>query len=249
MKKVLVFGGNRFFGKKTVQKLIQKGYDVTLANRGIHGDDFGDKVNRVKVDRQDARNQGWQEISQTNWDVVIDNICYTKEEAQIALDYLTGKVGQYIFTSSLSVYEGDHEGFKEIDFKPENFQIDPSVELNYPIGKRQAEATFAAAPDFPIAILRIPIVLDEDDYTERLHGYIRKTRNEETILFRDLTAQMSFIKGSEVANVMLWLIEEDFKGIINASSKELISMNGLMNWIEEVVKIEPLVIESTQDEN
>jgi len=100
-----------------------------------------------------------------------------------------------------------------------------------------------------VAILRIPIVLDDDDYTERLHYYIRKIRNEETILVRDLSAQMSFIKGSEVAKVMLWLIDINFKGIINASSKEIISMNELMNWVEEVVKVEPLVIESDQDEN
>ncbi len=249
MKKILVFGGNRFFGQKTVQALIQKGYLVTIANRGVRSDDFGDNVNRIMVDRTDPMSSGWQEISQSYWDVVIDNICYTKEEAQIAIDYLTGKVGQYLFTSSLSVYEGEQIGFSETDFRPDTFIIDPASELNYSEGKRQAEATFVAASDFPVAILRIPIVLDDDDYTERLHYYIRKIRNEETILVRDLSAQMSFIKGSEVAKVMLWLIDINFKGVINASSKEIISMNELMNWIEEVVKVEPLVIESDQDEN
>lgn len=49
--KVLVFGGTRFFGKTLVKSLIEKGYDVTIATRGIIDDEFGDKIERIIVER------------------------------------------------------------------------------------------------------------------------------------------------------------------------------------------------------
>ncbi|MED1852411.1 NAD-dependent epimerase/dehydratase family protein [Brevibacillus borstelensis] len=33
MKKVLVLGGTRFFGKRLVKGLVDSGYDVTIATR------------------------------------------------------------------------------------------------------------------------------------------------------------------------------------------------------------------------
>lgn len=35
LKKVLVLGGTRFFGKHLVETLLQDGHDVTIATRGI----------------------------------------------------------------------------------------------------------------------------------------------------------------------------------------------------------------------
>ena len=41
VKKVLVLGGTRFFGKHLVEALLQAGHDVTIATRGITEDSFG----------------------------------------------------------------------------------------------------------------------------------------------------------------------------------------------------------------
>lgn len=47
MKKILVFGGTRFFGKRLVESLLQAGHDVTIATRGLTVDPFGSTVKRV----------------------------------------------------------------------------------------------------------------------------------------------------------------------------------------------------------
>ena len=52
MKKILVFGGTRFFGKALVQRLINKGHEVTIATRGQTKDEFGPSVKRIIVDRE-----------------------------------------------------------------------------------------------------------------------------------------------------------------------------------------------------
>lgn len=50
-KRVLVIGGNRYFGKRLVSHLLERGDDVTLLNRGNLDDGFGDRVRRIKMDR------------------------------------------------------------------------------------------------------------------------------------------------------------------------------------------------------
>lgn len=235
MKRVLIFGGTRFFGKKIAKKLISNGYHVTFATRGNKAVPKGKNTEHIIVDRSDEKHEGWQKLRQENWDVVIDNICFTKEDAQIVQKHLGGKVGYYLFTSTLSVYKGDKEGYRETDFDPWQFDIDPTKEVNYGEGKRQAEKVLFEDEAFPTAALRIPIVLDTDDYTERLHYYIRRVLNEEPIRFYQADARLSFIKGSEVANVMMWLIEHQKTGVYNASSKETVEVAELMEWIEQGV--------------
>eukprot|EP01034_Spumella_vulgaris_P024864 gene24864-31253_t len=52
-KNILVIGGTRHVGKLLVQKLLDAGHRVTLATRGRTADSFGDRVQRVRVDRRD----------------------------------------------------------------------------------------------------------------------------------------------------------------------------------------------------
>ncbi len=47
LKKVLVLGGTRFFGKHLVEALLQDGHDVTIATRGITEDSFGSRVKKT----------------------------------------------------------------------------------------------------------------------------------------------------------------------------------------------------------
>ncbi|MGR4032399.1 NAD-dependent epimerase/dehydratase family protein, partial [Bacillus sp. ZZQ-131] len=55
LKKVLVLGGTRFFGKHLVEYLLQAGHDVTIATRGVTEDSFGSAVKRIIVDREDRK--------------------------------------------------------------------------------------------------------------------------------------------------------------------------------------------------
>lgn len=233
MKTVLIFGGTRFFGKKIAKKLLANGYEVTFATRGNNKVPTGKHIAHVIIDRSDIHHEGWQALANETWDIVIDNICFTKEDAEIIQHHLRGKVGYYLFTSTLSVYKGEKEGYRETDFDPWEFEIDPTRKVTYGEGKRQAEKILFHDEAFPTAALRIPIVLDADDYTERLHEYIRRVLKEEPIRLYRADARISFIKGSEVANVMMWLIENQKTGVYNASSKETVELAVLMEWIEE----------------
>lgn len=51
MKRVLVLGGTRFFGKKLVELLFNSGYEVTILTRGNLENPFGNKVQHIVADR------------------------------------------------------------------------------------------------------------------------------------------------------------------------------------------------------
>lgn len=248
MTQLLIFGGTRFFGKKTVEHFLNQGYEVTIATRGRLQDDFGKRVKRIMVDRQDRHHIGWQTIAKTNWDLVFDNICYTKEEAAIALDYLP-TVRHYLVTSSLAVYEGEPAfmGFTENQFDPSNYPIEKK-NVDYGEGKRQVEAYFIDHASFPVTYLRFPVVLDDDDYTQRLHFYIRRALAEEEIVFRKEAGHFSYIKGSEIPLAIQFIIDNKIYGPVNISSSEPFTTAQFVSNIALATKKELKVIFTEEKE-
>lgn len=235
MKKVLVLGGTQFFGKKVVELLLEKGYLVTIATRGNKPHPFGDKVNHIQLDARDGDHEGWNRVQSQKWAAVFHNVCYTKEDAQLATEKLAEITGHVYYTSSLATYSGDTDGYTESDFDPFNYEIDPTVEVNYGEGKRQAEAVFFKEAPFDVTAFRFPIVLDEDDYTKRLHYYIEKGLKEEIISFTNVDYKINFVKGTTAAESIVWAIENGKKGIYNVSSKDALTLETLMLWIEEII--------------
>ncbi len=233
MKKVLVIGGTQFFGKKAVELLVKKGHQVTIATRGNKPHPFGDEVDHIILDARDGSHEGWNEVVSQQWDAVFDNVCYTKEDAELLVEKLTDVTNHVYYTSSLATYSGDKEGYTESDFDPFTYEIDPEKEVTYGEGKRQAEGVLFTQAPFHVTAFRFPIVLDTDDYTKRLHYYIEKGLKEETIYLENVDYKINFVKGSTAAESIVWAIENEKSGIYNISSKDAITLGTLMLWIEE----------------
>ncbi|NGZ75600.1 NAD-dependent epimerase/dehydratase family protein [Saccharibacillus alkalitolerans] len=216
---VLVLGGTRFFGKILVEKLIGAGHAVTIATRGRTEDSFGDRVERIKVDRADeaalaAAAEG------RYWDVVYDNICYTADEARAAIRVFDGKVGHYVLTSSLSVYGAGSADMPEERVDTASLDVPPSPvgKVPYGEGKAQAEAVFFREAPFPAAAARFPIVLGPNDYTKRLHFHVDRIKNGVSFVMPNTQACICFIYEEEAADFLKWLGETGQTGPFNAAS-------------------------------
>lgn len=252
MGKALVLGGTRFFGVQLVEALLGKGFEVTVATRGNSTDSFGERVNRVVVDRLDGRDMQ-KVFNGTEWDIVFDQICYSSQEAIDAINVFTAKTKKYVFTSSKSVYEnksGD-KGFTEEDLNPFEYKLNvgPKEDFSYGEGKRQAEAAFFGRAPFPVVAVRFPIVLGINDYTERLNYYIRKVRDQEDVHFVNLEAAMDFISEEEAGDFLAWIGQSDFEGPINATSNGHVKMGELLECIEEKVEKSAKVVATTEEES
>ncbi|MCU5681535.1 NAD-dependent epimerase/dehydratase family protein [Bacillus wiedmannii] len=243
LKKVLVLGGTRFFGKHLVEALLQAGHDVTIATRGITEDSFGSVVNRLIVDREDEK-QLAERLKDKSYDIVYDNLCYSSNAAKIVCGVLRGKTKKYIMTSSMAVYE-PALGLLEENFNPYEYAVTYGgrKDFTYSEGKRLAEAVSFQQATFPVVAVRFPVVIGENDYTKRLQFYVEHIVKQEPVAVNDLDGELSFIHEKEAGEFLAWCGMKDIEGPINACSNGVVSTREVIHFIEENMGIKALVQE------
>ncbi|WP_234439904.1 NAD-dependent epimerase/dehydratase family protein [Streptomyces bicolor] len=225
-REVLVIGGSRYFGKRLITRLLAAGDRVTVLNRGSSAPSPG--VDHLVADRNDEKSLTAALGSRT-FDVVVDQVCYTPRQAEIARRVFTGRTRRYVMTSTVEVYEYEDSIalVRESDVDP----LDVAVELELPWndaefldthygeGKRQAEAVFAAAPAFPYTAVRVAHVLGgDDDFTGRIAHYADRIRTGEPIAVPMVNHPATYIHVEEIADFLHWAVGQDFTGPVNAAS-------------------------------
>lgn len=235
MKKALVIGGTRFFGVHLVKNLLKNGWAVTIATRGTTQDEFGEQVSRIQVDRrikEDMRDA----FAGKFYDVIYDQICYSSYDALEAINLFKNKTNKYIVTSSMSVYGKKRGCLREEDFDPYHYPllVKTPEEVAYDEGKRLMEAAFFQKAPFPVSAVRFPIVLGENDYTERLLFYIQEIDNNQPVYFDAPEAEISFIYEKEAGRFLCHLAEAPLTGPVNAASDHPVTIQSLLEEIEKV---------------
>lgn len=228
---ILILGGTRYFGKRLVDLLLERGHIVTVATRGTTLSTFDDRIKHVKADRSNAA--AIRALAQSNsWDVVVDQICYSPNDAAIAVEAFEGHTKRYVHTSTASVYINDGNRHED-DFDPYNYPLRMGGRdtFDYGEGKRLAEAVFFQKAKFPLVAMRIPIALGPDDYTGRLEFHIDHIREGRPIVVPNMGAETSFISSAEAARFLLWLVESTVTGPVNAASDGRISVRQILETI------------------
>ncbi|CQR54844.1 NAD-dependent epimerase/dehydratase family protein [Paenibacillus riograndensis] len=251
MRNILVLGGTRFFGKRLVERLFQDAdTQVTILTRGITKDGFGSRVNRLNVDRTDAKALA-EAVRDTVWDVVYDNICFSPDEAAAASRIFAETAKRYILTSSLSVYDPGPGILREADFDPLSFplRLGAKEDFNYQEGKRLAETVLLTQAAFPAAAVRFPIVLGTDDYTKRLHFHIEHVLEGKAIGVPNPGALISFIRSDEAADFLYGLGFSQLAGPVNACSDGTLAIGDILNIIGQKTGREAVVLSETADQD
>ncbi len=229
---VLVLGGTRFFGIPMVKDLLERGHKVTIATRGNANDDFGNKVNRIIVERTNAESMK-EAFTGKHFDVVIDKIAYCSNDIQYAMDSIS--FDKYIYMSSTSVYNPKHLNTVEDDFDglSKNFVWCGRMDFPYEQIKRQAEyALWQKYSDKKWLAVRYPFAIGKDDYTKRLFFYVEHTVKSIPMNIDNLDCQMSFIRSDEAGKFLSFLVESDIVGAINGSADGTISLREIIEYIE-----------------
>jgi len=149
--KVLVFGGTQFVGRHTVEVLLERGYEVSVLNRGVTKDLLPKEVERIRADRSRAE-EVIAALSGRSFDAVVDCIGFQPEQLQTAIDIFHDRIERYVFISSVSVYQPAARFL--ID---ETFPVLRTSKWEYAQGKVHCEEVLlAAARDkgFPVVIFR-----------------------------------------------------------------------------------------------
>ena len=232
--KILVLGGSQFFGKKLVKLLLENNDEVTLLNRGNHADGLGDKIKRIICDRTDKT--ALEEAIKEDYDLVFDLSCFDFEQAKHACEVFSGRVKKYLFTSSISAYIERNDDLSEEQFNPLDFELANKVSRkeHYGEAKRQAEISFIKFATFPVTSIRLPIILDSEDYSLRLQLHVNSIKNGLQLYFDNLQGKISFISDDDAAKTLFELGVNDFSGTINAASAKPITLQRFIEIIEKI---------------
>jgi len=110
-RKILVFGGNGFIGSETVRRLLDRGDQITIVNRGNWYFDSEERIKpyvsaHFKCNRDKLLEIECEELMTSDYyDAVIDFSSYNARQIKQVVDILRDRVGLYVYISTDSVYE------------------------------------------------------------------------------------------------------------------------------------------------
>ena len=200
--RVLIIGGNRFLGLEQALRLLARGDEVTLLNRGNLGDPCADRVERLIADR--GTDSFDHALDGRRFDVALDFALFDGPQAERTVRVLRDKVGQYIMISTGQVYlvrEGYRAPAREEDYEGALLPC-PTTPVGieswrYGIEKRSAE-DIVAASDLRWTVLRLPMVHGLRDYRHRIAAILGRVLDRGPILVSRGDAPVRHVYGPAV---------------------------------------------------
>lgn len=199
--RILVIGGSYFFGRVFVM-LAAKEHDVTVVNRGTCSvAELGAK--QIKGDRKE---EGvWKSI-EDDYDCIVDFCAYEKGDIARVLENMPGRIRQYIFISTVDVYERGINGLKGEETPLETRPL-PGEAGAYIAGKVALEREVreqCGKRDISCTVLRPAILYGPLNYAPRESVYIRLlARNRVLPRITDAAGSFQFVYVKDAAQAVL----------------------------------------------
>lgn len=157
-RKILVIGGTQFIGRLLVEELVKAGHDVSILHRKPRHT-LGKRVHNLQADRNNAE-EIRTAIGKTRFDAVYD-FAYdwehgtTGAQIEATARLFDGRVGRYIFMSSVAAY-GDGLNHHEGDaLAPDDH---PDLYARHKAMSERALFRQYQRTNFPVVTLRPPFV-------------------------------------------------------------------------------------------
>ncbi|WP_418886555.1 NAD-dependent epimerase/dehydratase family protein [Halapricum desulfuricans] len=99
---VLILGGTGLISTAITRQLDATGHDVTVCNRGESDAAIPESVDHVRADR--FGDEFPARVSGTDPEVVIDMLCFSESDAELAIEAFEDRIDQYVLTSTIDVY-------------------------------------------------------------------------------------------------------------------------------------------------
>ena len=104
MTSILYLGGTGTISAACVRRSVERGYDVTVINRGSARRDLPDAVTALSADVRDPAAMK-EVLGGREFDAVADFLSFSPADVATALEVFEGRTGQYVFISSASAYQ------------------------------------------------------------------------------------------------------------------------------------------------
>jgi len=238
--RILILGGTGFTGPHQVRYALARGHKVTLFNRGRHPQDWPAEVEELGGDRNTG---DLKALAGREWDVCIDNPTTLPFWVRDAGRALHGRVGQYIFVSTISVYaDGGAAAADESAtlarytgkdaYKETLESLKADMRLYGPL---KAQSEKEAAKQFPgkTTIIRPGLIVGPGDQTDRFTYWpVRIARGGDVLAPGDGDDPVQFIDARDLAEWTIRMAERRAFGTFNATGPDFrLSMEAMLHGI------------------
>ncbi|KGX90524.1 isoflavone reductase [Pontibacillus halophilus JSM 076056 = DSM 19796] len=247
---ILVLGGTVFVGRHIVEAAIERGHKVTLFNRGRTNQELFPQAEKLVGDRD----SDVESLKNRDWDVVIDATGYTPDAVERTAKLLQQQVKQYVFISTISVYENFRKKHVEEDAPLAKLKEDRAEVNSETYGPLKAKAEEKVKEYFKTnhLIIRPGIVVGPDDPTDRFTYWVmRFQRGGQVLIPGERSRPLQWIDVRDLAEWTVRMTESKENGTYNAAGfeqeltmekfvetlKEL-NPNAQENWIQDEFLLE-----------
>lgn len=242
--RILILGGTGFTGPTQVRYALSRGHEVTVFNRGRREIEWPGPVEELVGDRDAGDLSSLEATGDREWDVCIDNPTTVPHWIADAGRVLKGRVGQFVFVSTMSVYAsnatpGADESADTLpwakDDQPLAIRIaDVRADMSL-YGPAKAESEREAAKWFGdrLTILRPGLIVGPGDETDRFSYWpLRLREGGEVLAPGDGRDPVAFIDARDLAEWTIRLAEARRFGTFNAVGPDYpLDMAGLLYGI------------------
>ena len=163
--KALVLGGSVFVGRQMVQTLVAAGHDVSVLNRGKTPSKFPPGVKQIVADRTNAESMR-AALGNTTWDAVFDVSGFVMSaggtDVKALLDLFDGRIGHYVYTSSIMAYAQGRGFFPWRESDPDSTEGPEAYGGFKALMERNLRARFEKT-GFPSTVIRPAAIYGPDN--------------------------------------------------------------------------------------
>ncbi len=226
---ILFLGGTNFVGPPAVQTALDRGHRVTLFNRGLTNPYLFPELRKIRGDRDPGKAPGLTGLREGRWDVVID----TWQDSPVAVHetakLLNGRVGQYIYISSIAVYgERNYQTRTEITEEaplpatgplPADFSTNLSYPVNKILSERAVRETWSGTSTLirPHSICGYYMAQGADN---QLYWPVRVNRGGDILCPGDGLDTTQYVDVSDLARFIVRAAETKLSGVFNIGRRQ-----------------------------
>lgn len=255
--RILLLGGTAFLGRAVAEAALATGHELTLFTRGKTNPGLFPEVEHLVGDRETELSL----LGGREFDVAVDTSGYLPAVVRASAQRLAGRVGRYLFVSTISVYE---DAGVLTEATPTRRPADPeSRDLNRDYGGLKTlceEAVAAAFPDGSL-IVRPGLIVGAHDYSGRFSYWPRRVaRGGEVLAPGRPETRIWVLDVRDLAEWMISLAEARATGVFNAAGPdEPLTMGGLLEecraatasdarftWIDDEFLVEREIVPYTE---
>jgi 2'-hydroxyisoflavone reductase len=208
--RVLVLGGTVFLGRHVAVAALERGHELTLFTRGLHGADLFPQAERLRGDRS----RDLAALAGREWDAVIDTSGYRAQDVAASSQLLADAAGHLVFVSSCNVYPAWPA--EPVDEDSPVWEIE---EDDYGQQKAASERAAEAAMPGRVAHVRAGLISGPHDNVFRLPWWLRRIGEGGRLPAPgDPGRAVQIVDARDLAAWMLSLAEDRVAGAFNATA-------------------------------